>query len=233
MKNLYKDQIRKIKYNLFNFISLSILVIIISLTFTSIKTVLIRLERNYDPYLATQNVEEFQFTLSSVNIDLLGGNALWYICEELELEHECAINISIGTDAAMTNLNHIINQQIEERPDLVDGIIAEYIENITAEYGFEVEEKWVVDVQDGEYNYRFLTLTSVIDIPYIIEGTLPVQENEIAVFPEFAEHNSLSIKDTITIKEQDYTITAFVYTPDYAFPIYYICLLYTSPSPRD
>jgi len=222
MKNLYKDQIRKIKYNLFNFISLSILVIIISLTFTSIKTVLIRLERNYDPYLATQNVEEFQFTLSSVNIDLLGGNALWYICEELELEHECAINISIGTDAAMTNLNHIINQQIEERPDLVDGIIAEYIENITAEYGFEVEEKWVVDVQDGEYNYRFLTLTSVIDIPYIIEGTLPVQENEIAVFPEFAEHNSLSIKDTITIKEQDYTITAFVYTPDYAFPIYYM-----------
>ena len=222
MKNLYKDQIRKIRNNLFNFISLSILVIVISLTFTSIKTSVDRLELNYQPYLDEQNVEDFHFTLSSVDIDLLGGTGLWYLCEELELDFECAYYISIGTDAAMTNLNHIVNERIEERPDLVESMIDEYILNVTQEYDFIVEEKWISNVQDGDFKYRFMSLTETIDLPYLVEGTLPAAYNEIAIFPEFAEHNDISINDVINIKGQDYLVTAFVYSPDYAFPIYYL-----------
>jgi hypothetical protein len=195
---------------------------VISLSFTSIKSSIIRLEKNYEPYLEAQNVEDFQFSLSNVDIDVLGATALWYLCGELEMNLTCATYISIGTDAAMTNLNHLINEQIDERPDLVNEMIAEYIEDITEEYDFIVEEKWVSDVKENSFEYRFLTITSTIDIPYLIEGELPDEDFEIAIFPEFAQYNDLEIGDTLTIKDQELFITAFVYTPDYAFPIYYM-----------
>ena len=116
MKLLYKDQLKKIKNNLFNFISLSLLVIVISLTFTAAKQSITRLDANYETYLEEQNVETFQFNMASIDINFLSGSETIYLCKELDIEFECYYNISIGTKAAYNELNHLINSTIDENP---------------------------------------------------------------------------------------------------------------------
>lgn len=222
MRYLYLDQFRKIKFNKLNFISLSLLVIVISLTFTMIKTSIIRLEENYEPYLESQNVEDFQFGISNFDIELLTATELMYVCEELDVFNECLYYISYGTEGAYAQLNNILNQKMEEHPELIQPIIDDYIEQITEDYDFVIEEKWVSDIQDGENKYRFLSITQEIDIPYIIEGTLPVDDYDIAVYPTFGESYDLNINDTVDILGNTYKITAYIYSPDYTFPIYYM-----------
>ena len=110
MKLLYKDQIRKIKSNLFYFISLSLLVLIVSLTITTVKSSIKRLKENYDTYLTTQNVEDFYFSMGEVDVNYLSGSDTIDLCFELGIGLECGLALSDSDNPlAINNLNIIIN----------------------------------------------------------------------------------------------------------------------------
>ncbi len=221
MRLLYKDQLRKIKSNKFNFISLSLLVIIISLSFTAVKSSVKRLDENYDSYLETQQLEDFYFSMGKVDVNHLGGTATIKLCRELNLELECALALaSPDNHIAINNLNVLLNERIEERPDLYESIVDSYVSEFKDEYGYVVEKKKLVNILEGEYIYKFMSLTETIDLPYLVEGELPVNDNEIAIFPEFANANNISIGDTYTIEGKDYLITGFFYSPDFILPIF-------------
>ncbi len=220
MKLLYKDQLRKLKYNKFNVISLSILVIIISLSFTMIKTSIYRLEENYEPYLEQQLTEDFYFSMGKVDVNYLGGTAIVKLCNDLDIFSQCAYNISLGTPVAYNNLNFIINERIDEHPELYEEIIDSIVDRFTSEYDYEVEKKYVATITDGDYSYKFITSTSKIDLPYLVDGEFPVEDGEIAIFKEFAELNNIELEDTFTINQQEFTVKGYFYAPDFIFPIF-------------
>ena len=219
MKLLYKDQLRKIKLNKFNFISLSLLVIIISMTFTAVKSSVRRLEENYDDYLISQNLEDFYFSMGKVDVNYLGGTATIKLCEELNLELECALALANPDDhIGINNLNVLLNEKIEERPELYEEIVDGAINQFEDKYDFIVEKKHLVNVIDDEYIYKFLSITELIDTPYIVDGELPLNDFEIAIFPEFAEANNISIGDTYQIEDIDYLVKGFFYSPEFIIP---------------
>lgn len=221
MRLLYKDQFKKIKYNLFYFISLSLLIFIISLTYTSVKTSVRRLNENYDSYLLEQNVQDFYFAMGTVDVNYLGGNAIFELCTELDLQFECGISLSNPNDAiSMNNLNILLNERIDQRPDLYEQIIDGYVDEFINRFGYEVEKQRVVNIVVNDYYYKFLTITNNIDIPYMVEGELPTGNYEIAIFPEFAKINGLSIGDNYAIDGTSYLITGFFYAPEFIFPIF-------------
>ncbi len=221
MKLLYKDQLRKIKLNLFNFISLSLLVIIISLSYTAVKSSVNRLEENYDNYLKQQHLEDFYFSMGKIDINYLGGTATVKICRELDLQLECALSLANPDDhVAMNNLNVLLNERIAEHPDVYENLVDSYVSAFEEDYNFTVEKKKIVNLTEGKYIYKFMTISSEIDIPYIVDGTLPVNDNEIAIFPEFAKANKIAIGDYYTINNQSYLVTAFFYSPEFALPIF-------------
>ena len=176
MKLLYKDQLRKIKFNLFNFISLSLLVMIISLTFTATKSSISRLEENYEPYLEEQLVEDFQFGMSQIDISYLGGTALWYLCGELDLEYECAYNISVGTPAAYNNLSHAINQEIEVHPDLYEELIVSVYNQVNGALSGVINANWIDRTVLGnsiiinEYDNGTIIIINYTDDEYVYES---------------------------------------------------------------
>jgi len=221
MKLLYKDQFRKIKLNKFNFISLSLLVIIISLSFTAVKSSVYRLEENYDSYLEEQQLEDFYFSMGKVDINYLGWTAAIKLCRELDLQLECGLALANPDNhVGINNLNVLINEKIEERPELYESLVDSYVSEFEEEYDFIIEKKKVVNILDGEYIYKFLAITETIDIPYLVDGELPINDYEIAVFPEFAEANNINIGDTYAIEGQDYLVTGFFYSPEFALPIF-------------
>lgn len=223
MKLLYKDQLRKIKSNLFYFISLSLLVLIVSLTFTTVKSSVRRLEENYNDYLTTQNVEDFNFSMGKVDVNYLSGSDIVDLCYELDITLQCGYAFGdLDNPIVMNNLNVVINDQIEERPDLYENIIDRYVNIFIDRYDYDVEKKRTVNVYNDNYFYKFTSITERINIPYITKGDLPVLDNEIAIFPEFAEANDIEIGDTYVINGKSYLVTAFFYAPEFIFPIFSI-----------
>jgi len=221
MRLLFKDQYKKIKGNLFNFISLSLLVIIISLSFTAVKSSIKRLEDNYDSYLSEQNIEDFYFSMGLVDINYLGGTAIIQLCEELEIIPECTYALSYPEDSIATNnLNFLINERIDERPDLYENIIDGYVQKFVDKYDFEVEKKKVVNIYEDEFIYKFTSITENISIPYIVKGELPLENYQIAIYPEFAEENNIEVGDNYTINGTDFLVTGFIYLPEFTFPIF-------------
>ncbi len=221
MRLLYKDQFKKIKGNMFNFISLSLLVIIISLTFTAVKSSVRRLEENYDSYLSEQNIEDFYFSMGLVDVNYLGGTAIIQLCEELDIVLECSYALAYPEDSIATNnLNFLINERIDERPDLYENIIDGYVEQFINKYNFEVEKKRIANIYDEEFIYKFMTITENISIPLIVEGEMPLENFEIAIYPEFAKANNVSIGDTYQIEGNDYLVTGYFYAPEFTFPIF-------------
>ena len=221
MKLLYKDQLRKIKLNKFNFISLSLLVIIISFTFTAVKSSVMRLEDNYDDYLIEQNLEDFYFSMGKVDVNYLGGTATYNLCTELDLELECALALANPeNNIGINNLNVLINEKIDERPELYEEIIDNLVDKFSETNDFIVEKKRMANVIDDEFIYKFMSLSEVIDIPYLVDGRLPIEDFEIAIYPEFAVANNLEIDDTFIIENQEYLIKGFFYSPEFILPIF-------------
>lgn len=221
MKTIYKDQFRKIKHNLFNFISLSILVIIISMTYTGVKTSIDRLEGNHKEYLESQNLEDFYFSMGNIDLNYLSGSVAYQLCNELDLLYEYGIALSFPNDPTyINNLNILINDKLKNNLELYESVIDGYIEQFADEYNFIVEKNYIVDVEESGKIYKFLDVTNNIDIPYLVDGSLPTEDNEVAIFPEFAELNNINIGDYITVRDVQYLVTGYIYKPEFLFPIF-------------
>lgn len=220
MKLLLKDQFRKIRSNWFNFISLSLLLIVISMTFTAVTSSVRRLEENYQPYLERQQLEDFYFNMGEVDVNVLSGRALWELCQGLDLQYECGVAISLDTQLAYNNLNITINDEIKDNPVIYEALIDSYADSFVEEYGYTYEKNYIADVIEGDYIYKFISMTTEINVPYIVDGRAPSAINEVAIFPEFAEANQLSIGDTMTVRGQTLTITGFMYKVEFLFPIF-------------
>jgi ABC-type lipoprotein release transport system permease subunit len=158
--------------------------------------------------------------MGEVDINVLSGRALWELCQELDLAYDCGIAISLDTQVAYNNLNIIINQEIKDNPEIYESLIDQYADSFVDEYGYTYEKNYIADVTEGEYIYKFISMTSEINIPYIVEGRAPEALNEVAIFPEFAEANNLAIGDTMTVRGERLTITGFMYKVEFLFPIF-------------
>ena len=70
--------------------------------------------------------------------------------------------------------------------------------------------------RDNGHTVRFYRQRSDIDRVCLMEGDLPESDSDICIDRLYAENNDLSIGDTMTVSETDYTITGFVAFSDYS-----------------
>ncbi len=221
LRLLMKDQFKKIKNAKWQFISLSILVFLISFTYTASKVSVDRLYGNYDSYLSEQQVEDFYMSMGEIDMNKIGGTATLEVCESFDIMFECAIAFSYPNDLTYINrLNNLVSQKAQENPEIYEAFIDKYIDIFSEEYDISFEKQHVTTVLDGDYIYKFIDVNTEINIPYVVEGTIPTQDYEIMVFPEFADIHNLDIDDTYTINNTQYTITGFFYAPAYMYPVF-------------
>jgi len=193
---------------------------IISLTFTAVKSSIRRLDENYSSYLQEQNIEDFYLSMGKIDVNLIGGSALLTLCDELDIMYECGVAISQEDNPIiMNNLNITINNKIKEKPIVYENLIDSYIDEFLEQYDFTAEKDHIVNIIDGDFIYKFITKTESINKPYIVEGNMPDEDFEIGIFPEYAKLNNLDIGDTLIIQDVEYTISAFIYKPEYLLPL--------------
>lgn len=225
------DQFRKLKTHWFYVISLGLLIITISATYTVMKTSVDRLDQNYDAFLKTQQVEDFYFSMGDIDLNYLTGSQTITLCQELDILTDCSLALAQPHNSILQNeLNILVNQKIKDAPDVYDRIVQDAITIFEDQYNYTVEKRVTKNIIDDPYIYKFISITESISIPYIHEGRLPNTTGEIAIFQVFAEANDLEIHDTLEIDGTFYTITGFFYQVDFIYPIFSLSTIEFDPN---
>ncbi|WP_335872682.1 ABC transporter permease [Bacillus sp. 2205SS5-2] len=91
---------------------------------------------------------------------------------------------------------------------------------LEAEYDVMLEKRLSYDMSlEDEKVLRVFSVPNRVNTPYLQEGTLPGNRNEIALSATFADSNSYSIGESISIEGEGRIITGLVYIPDYIYSL--------------
>ncbi len=220
MHLLFIDQLKKIKKKPFEWFGLVLIVAIVSLTFMTVKPLTERLEAPIDDYLQTQNVEDFHIRVGMPDFNYLTRQQrlALYIGMGLYMHPDFSgFNDRTASPYEMNAITMYIQENIHDYPNLIRDLYASMIHEAIKDYDIDVEINYSVMLEDDTFYYRIITLNDSINKPYLVDGALP-GDNEVAIFEVFADKNNLQLGDTLTIKDESYTISGFIYAPDFLLP---------------
>ncbi len=152
------------------------------------------LKENFSKYLVL-------FLFLSLSIAIVSG---WEVASS---------SIQLAYDSSFATY-HIEDGNFE----LLSEASAEFLTDIAEAESIAIYENSYVErsvVQNGS-TLRIFQKRVDIDLECLMDGAFPVSADEIAVDRLYAENNSLSIGDTITLGNCDYTIVGFVALSDYS-----------------
>ncbi|KGP73383.1 ABC transporter permease [Pontibacillus yanchengensis] len=86
------------------------------------------------------------------------------------------------------------------------------------QFNLTLEKRFYTDVTYQEdTTLRLFSKSDAVNTPYISEGEMPSDDNEIALSPVFAKAHNISVGDDMNVKGQSITVTGLVYLPDYIY----------------
>lgn len=153
---------------------------------------------NVNKYIEEYNQEDFRF-----KVNVFYDEQLWKDIIQKYNISEKDINM-YGIETIVKN-NDIDILEFE----------TELAKKLGNEYGFTFAKREIKKTISDEKTYYFVNSLTDINKTNLLEGTLPQKDNEIAILPGYAKENKLNIGDRINIKEDVFTITGYVYLPDY------------------
>ena len=89
------------------------------------------------------------------------------------------------------------------------------------DFYYELQKTALYDFEKGDNEYIFLLIVpqTKINKPYLIEGKLPKNDNEVTVSDQYAKNNNLKIGDSFDIDGEKFKIVGFAYQPDFVCPV--------------
>ncbi|WP_238861401.1 FtsX-like permease family protein [Clostridium sp. YIM B02569] len=122
--------------------------------------------------------------------------------------------VEISIDANITKVNYYNQKQKLE--DFRFTANDSDISSLEHTFNFTSEKRYIKKIlSNNNYNYFFINNPKKINIPFLINGALPIKKDEIAVFPQFLNFNNLHIGDNYTIDSKNYLIVGTISLPDY------------------
>lgn len=222
---LFMNSIKSLKKRKIQMLAIIIMIMLSTGIYTLMNTSLDRLETSYYEYLDKQNVEYFSF-------DAVIDYSIDVTLEDIEyLKTNYLSNITNEEKLLLNKYQSCLNKCDEETYILIKSLFEKYdayvyisnkkIDLITDKYGFYYEFEKSKIISDGKYITKAIIYNSdkKINKPYLIEGQLPLNDNEITVLPNFAKENNLKIGDMYKINDQEYKIVGFVYNSNYIYPL--------------
>ncbi len=90
--------------------------------------------------------------------------------------------------------------------------------NTLAKGNYQIHENFYIELDTKNYDstLRIFRNRKEVNLPCLMEGTLPQSQDEIAIDRMYAANNTLSIGDTITVSDKELTICGLVALSDYS-----------------
>ena len=81
------------------------------------------------------------------------------------------------------------------------------------------EKRWVRDFKEETFTARLISMTSKMSQLYLVDGRMPIANNECVIISQYYSATDVEIGDYITVNHQDFTIVGVVSSPEY---VYYV-----------
>lgn len=229
MDLLFLNALKGLKSKKIQMIGIIFCIILSTGIFTAMNMALDRMEDRYHNYLKEQNVEDFAFVpkmdLSTAytkqEIEDLKQNELKDIPkEQMEIINYYQMTIGMGNipnkDALYSATEMIMNNY-----GATYDKVKENIKETEKKYDFTASSEVSKIITNEKYLYKAIPYSKdkTVNVPYLIEGTFPENNDEITVLEGFAEKNNLNIGDKYKIGDKEYKIVGFAYSPEHILPI--------------
>lgn len=215
MSVLWIDQFKKLCQRPLETTIMAIILFVITLSFIVIHPLSSRLDDNVDGYLDAQSVEDFHITMGMIDFNHLTGAQRLDVYQTMDLYDQFpALDEDDPYD--MNQINMAIEAAIYDYPALIDRL---YDSMILDDFDdtFTVEKRLRLNLVDGAYNYRFISVNDTVNVPYMTEGTPPI-DGEVALLEPFKDANDVTLGDHIEIQGHTFVISGFFYAPEYILP---------------
>lgn len=203
---LSKNILRTIRQKPFQFLSIVALVTLASFIYVSLQGAIASVSYFLTDYTQSTNQEDFFVVLSAPSTE-----------DIRQMIARKGVSVSALADQSKSQLMKEYEYTlIDYYDDKINFLSEEY--NATFEGRFYRDI--VTEINGKTYDYRLIKQTDSVNLTYVIEGALPVEDDEVAVFKTYAQANGLEIGDSISLNDKMFIISAFVAVPDYIYPIF-------------
>lgn len=236
MKLLFINSLKGLKKKKIQMLGIVLLVMLSTGIYTAMSSALDRMEDKYYEYLENQHVEhlsidyniDYAKDITFEQLEALRQNELANLTEEEEqIINQYSIYLNPYIDVLYTEdlfgnpafsymLDNIFTKYKASFP-IKDKAFAKLAKKYDFEYGLERSKAY-------KENKTYLKVLPYIkekkvNIPYLIEGKLPANENEITMLPKYAKLNNVKLNDMYKIGDKEYKVVGFTYAPDYIYPL--------------
>ncbi len=217
--------------------------------YTAMNTAVDRLEDKYYSYLKEQNVEDFAFTpkidyskdYTAQEVTTLLENELKNIPEnqkdviKLYIANLYGMYDNGNINQLYTAVDYIFNNNGAN-----DKKVEEKLKDVAEKYNFDYIREEEKVLTEEEYIYKIMPYNGLeqINIPFLEEGKMPSEDNEITILPKFASANNLKVGSTLKIGNNEYKIVGLASSPEHIMPLLSInkpiyeedkdCIIYTN-----
>ena len=198
---LSKNLLRTIRQKPFQFLSIVALIMMASFIYVALQDLdLSSVSYFLADYTQKTNQEDFFVVLFTTTNDIK------------EMISRKGISVSALADQSKSQLMK------EYEYTLID-YYNDQLEILSNEFDVTFEGRFyrdvITEVNGQTYDYRVIKQTDSVNLTYILDGELPIKNDEVAIFKTYADFNGLSIGDSILLNDKSFVISAFVAVPDY------------------
>ncbi len=231
---VFKNILQGIKKRPIQLTGIIVLVMLSVATYVTMSDSSANLLASYYEYSEEQNQEHLQFRYNLKYNDMTSEEKA-LLDDKLPSEIQNITSISEKLNAINLWVNSTENGQ-----SVTKVIMENRNQELTENYDITIQSsftKYITD-KDSEHIFMFMENRQSINLPYLVDGELPINENEIAIFNTYGKANNIGVGDKLKLsyeytKEYDsvtgkpvtdaeiveYTVTAYVYLPDYIMPL--------------
>ena len=226
---LFLNALKGLKNHKLQMISIIALLFLSTGIYSIMNISLDRIEDRYYTYLEEQNVEDFSFV---ANIDyekeFNQEKVLNYLNNELKDISDDDKQIVYLYSSCFSNKSEYCNEylyyrvnQIFEENGIIKKISEEKFNLLTEKYDFEfeIQSSKILKEENTTIKVFAYNKDKKINIPYLVEGDFPSNDDEITILKGYAKKNNLVIGDTYKIGDKTYHIVGFAYASDYIYPM--------------
>lgn len=203
---LSKNLLRTIRQKPFQFLSIVALIMMASFIYVALQGSISSVSYFLTDYTQKMNQEDFFVVLSAPTTN-----------DIKEMISRKGISVSALADQSKSQLMK------EYEYTLID-YYDDQLEILSNEFDVTFEGRFyrdvITEVNGQTYDYRVIKQTDSVNLTYILDGELPIKNDEVAIFKTYADANELSIGDSILLNDKSFVISAFVAVPDYIYPIF-------------
>lgn len=198
---LSKNILRTIRQKPFQFLSIVALVMMASFIYVSLQGAIASVSYFLTDYTQVTNQEDFFVVLSAPNTE-----------DIRQMIARKGVSVSALADQSKSQLMKEYEYTlIDYYDDQIDFLSEEYDATFEGRFYRDI----VTETNGKTYDYRLIKQTDSVNLTYVIDGALPVKDDEVAVFKTYAQANGLDIGDSILLNDKTFIISAFVAVPDY------------------